>query len=86
MVDIAKAILLRITARSFRTRTRDFFSAMDEQVGEKGENAVHYVYYVPKSPYNSLRSLRAVLAYLYPNCSRSMKQGKAIRSPVLRGI
>jgi hypothetical protein len=26
-----------------------------------------------------------VLAYLFPNCSRSMKQGKAIRSSVLRG-
>jgi len=33
------------------TRTRGFFSAIEEQVGEKGENAVHYVYYVPKSPY-----------------------------------
>jgi len=29
------------------TRTRVFFSAIEEQVGEKGENAVHYVYYVP---------------------------------------
>jgi hypothetical protein len=29
-------------------RTRDFFSAMDERLGEKGENAVHIVYYVPK--------------------------------------
>jgi hypothetical protein len=29
-------------------RTRGFFSAIEEQVGEKGENAVHYVYYVPK--------------------------------------
>jgi len=51
-------------------RTRDLFSVIEEQVGEKGENAVHYVYYVPKSPYNSLRSLPAVLAYLFSNCSR----------------
>ncbi len=72
MVDIAKAILLRITARTFGTRTRDFFSAIDEQVGEKGKKAVYYVYFVPKSPYNSLRSLQAVLAYLFPNCSRSV--------------
>jgi len=56
------------------------------QIGEKGKKAVHYVYYVPKSPYNSLCSLRAVLAYLFPNCSRSMKQGKAIRKPVQMGI
>jgi hypothetical protein len=56
----------------------------DEQVGEKGKNGVYYVYYVPKSPYNSLRSLHAVLAYHFPNCSRSMKQGKAIRNPVFR--
>jgi hypothetical protein len=28
-------------------RTLDVFSAIEEQVGEKGENAVHYVYYVP---------------------------------------
>src|SRR4030042_4471996 len=77
-------------------RTLDLFSAIDEQVGEKGEKAVYYVYFVPKSPYNSLRSLHAVTAYLYPNCSRivhavypiciGMKQGKAIRCPVLRGI
>jgi len=33
-----------------RIRTRGLFSAIEEQVGEKGENAVHYVYYVPKSP------------------------------------
>jgi len=26
-----------------------------------------------------------VIAYLYPYCSRSMKQGKAIRKPVRRG-
>jgi len=64
-------------------RTRGFFSAIEEQVGEKEKIAVHYVYYVPKSPYNSLRSLPAVLAYLFPNCSRSMKQGKATLSPVL---
>jgi hypothetical protein len=25
------------------TRTRGFFSAIDKQVGEKGENAVYYV-------------------------------------------
>jgi hypothetical protein len=78
-----------------RIRTCDFFSAIDEQVGEKGEKAVYYVYFVPKSPYNSLRSLHAVSAYLYPNCSRivhavypiciGMKQGKATPSPALRG-
>jgi hypothetical protein len=64
-----------------RTRTRDFFSAMDEQVGEKGEKAVYYVYFVPKSPYCASISVPK----LFPNCSRSMKQGKVIRSPVLRG-
>ena len=44
------------------TRTRVFFSAIEEQVGEKGGNAVHYVYYVPKSPYCYSISV--------PNCSR----------------
>jgi hypothetical protein len=34
-------------------RTLDFFSAIEEQVGEKGEKAVYYVYFVPKSPYCS---------------------------------
>jgi len=57
---------------TWRIRTRSFFSAIEEQLGEKGGNAVHYVYCVPKSPYNSLRSLPAVIAYLYPNCSRIM--------------
>ena len=66
-------------------RTRGLFSAIDEQAGEKGKKAVHYVYYVPKSPYNSLRSLLAVIAYLYPNCSHSMKQGKATCNPVQWG-
>jgi hypothetical protein len=32
-------------------RTRDFFSAIDEQLGEKCKKAVYYVYFVPKSPY-----------------------------------
>jgi hypothetical protein len=32
-------------------RTLGLFSAIEEQVGEKGEKAVYYVYYVPKSPY-----------------------------------
>jgi hypothetical protein len=31
-------------------RALALFSAIDEQVGEKGEKAVYYVYYVPKSP------------------------------------
>jgi hypothetical protein len=43
MVDIAKALLLRITARTFGIRTRVFFSAIDELVGKKGGKAVHYV-------------------------------------------
>ena len=34
-----------------RIRTLDLFSALEEQVREKGGNAVHYVYCVPKSPY-----------------------------------
>jgi hypothetical protein len=51
MVDIAKAILLRITARTFETQARVFFSAIDEQIGEKGEKVVYYVYFVPISPY-----------------------------------
>jgi hypothetical protein len=55
-----------------RIQTREIFSAIEEQVGEKEKNAVHFVYYVPKSPYNSLRSLQSVLAYLFPNCSRIM--------------
>jgi hypothetical protein len=29
------------------------FSAIDEQVGEKGKKVVYYVYFVPKSPYCS---------------------------------
>jgi hypothetical protein len=61
-------------------RTRDFFSAIDEQVGEKGNKTVYYVYCVPKPPYNLLRSLPAVTAYLFPNCSRSMTQGKATQA------
>ena len=81
MVDIAKAILLRITARSFKTRTRDLFSAIDKQVGEKGKKVVYYVYFVPKSPYCSSISAPK----LFPNSSRNMKQGKTTRSPVLRG-
>ena len=77
------------------TRTSVFFSAIDEQVGEKCKKVVYYVYFVPKSPYNSLRSLQAVTAYLFSNCSRivravypiciGMKQGKVIRSPIRRG-
>jgi len=63
-----------------RIRTRDFFSAIEEQIGEKGEKAVYYVYFVPKSPYNSLRSLYAVIAYLFPDFSRRMTQGKVICS------
>jgi len=39
-----------------------FFSAIDEQVGEKGKKVVYYVYFVPKSPYKSLRFLHAVSA------------------------
>src|SRR4030066_1274251 len=61
-------------------RTRVFFSAIDEQVGENGKKAVYYVYYVPKSPYCASISVPK----LFPNCSRSMKQGKAISSSVLR--
>ena len=67
-------------------RTRGLFSAIDEQVGEKGEKAVYYVYYVPKSPYCASISVPE----LFPNCTRSvpcgMKQGKAIRKPVQMGI
>jgi len=29
-------------------RTLDLFSAIDEQVREKGKKGVYYVYYVPK--------------------------------------
>jgi len=29
-------------------RTRGLISAIEDQVGEKGEKAVHYVYFVPK--------------------------------------
>jgi hypothetical protein len=32
-------------------RTRDFFCAIDKQVGEKRKKAVYYVYFVRKSPY-----------------------------------
>jgi hypothetical protein len=69
------------------TRTRVFFSAIDEQVGEKGGKAVYYVYYVPKSPYCSSISVPK----LFPNCTRSVpdmhryKARKAIRKPVHRG-
>jgi hypothetical protein len=34
-----------------RIRTRGLFSAIDEQVKEKGKKAVYYVYFVPKSLY-----------------------------------
>jgi len=50
-------------------RTLDLFSAIDEQVGEKEEKNV---YYVPKSPYCASISVPE----LFPNCSRSMKQGR----------
>ena len=30
------------------TRTRGFFSAIDEQVGEKGKKVVYYIYFDPK--------------------------------------
>ena len=63
-------------------RTRGLFSAIEEQVGEKGKKAVYYVYYVPKSPYCDSISVPK----LFPNCTRSMKQGKAIRKPVQMGI
>jgi hypothetical protein len=43
MVDIAKATLLRITARSFRTRTRGLFSVMDKNAGEKVKKAEFYL-------------------------------------------
>jgi len=49
-----------------RIRTRDFFSAIDKQVGEKGEKAVYYVYFVPKSPYCSSISVPE----LYMQCTR----------------
>jgi hypothetical protein len=65
-------------------RTRGFFSAIDEQVGEKGKKAVYYVYYVPKSPYCYSISVPE----LFPNCAPiciGMKQGKAARSPVHEG-
>jgi hypothetical protein len=42
--------LLEWFGRPGGIRTLDLFSAIDEQVGEKGEKAVYYVYYVPKSP------------------------------------
>jgi hypothetical protein len=43
MVDIAKAILLGITARTFMTRTRDLFSAMDIYARIEDKNTVYYV-------------------------------------------
>jgi hypothetical protein len=69
-------------------RTRDFFSEIDEQVGENGEKAVYYVYYVPKSPY----CISISVPKLFPNCTRSVpdmhryEARKAIRKPVQMGI
>jgi len=62
-------------------RIRDPFSAVDGQVGEKGEKAVYYVYDVSKSPY----CFSQTVPKLYPLCTRGMKQGKVTRNPVLRG-
>jgi len=64
-----------------RYQLRCIFCWIDEQIGEKGTKTVYFVHYVPKSPYTSLRSLPAVTAYLFPICTRSMKQGKVIRNP-----
>jgi hypothetical protein len=58
-------------------RTRDFFSAIDEQVGEKGGKAVYYVYFVPKSPYCYSISV--------PELFPQYEARKAARSPVQRG-
>jgi hypothetical protein len=66
------------------TRTRVYFSAIDTQVGEKGEKTVHYVYFVPKSPYCSNISVPKLFPKCAPICI-GMKQGKATSSPVLRG-
>ena len=63
-----------------RIRTRDFFSAIDEQVAEKGEKAVYYVQYVSNSP--SCYSIS--VPELFPNYSPvndtpiciGMKQGR----------
>jgi hypothetical protein len=63
-------------------RTRGLFSAIEEQVREKGKKAVYYVYCVPKSPYCASVSVPK----LFPNCTRSMKQGKEIRKHVQREI
>jgi hypothetical protein len=65
-----------------RIRTLDLFSAIDEQVGEKGKKAVYYVYYVPNSPYNLLRSLHAVSAYLYPIVQPQYKARKGDPKPL----
>jgi hypothetical protein len=62
-------------------RTLDLFSAIDEQVGEKGKKAVYYVYYVPKSPY----CYSIFVPELCPDMYR-YEARKAIRSSVLRGI
>jgi hypothetical protein len=63
----------------------DLFSAIDKQVREK-----------PSITSILFQTHHTVLAYLYPNCSRivhavypiciGMKQGKATRKPVQRGI
>ena len=54
-------------------RTRGLFSAIDEQVGKRGK----------KLSITSIlfQNNHTVLAYLFPNCSRSMKQGMAICKP-----
>jgi hypothetical protein len=64
-------------------RTLDLFSAIDEQVGEKGEKL--------SITYNLCQNHHTVLAYLYPNCSRFVPDmhryevRKGDPSPVLRG-
>jgi len=83
MVDIAIAILLRMAARSFSTRTRGLFNAIDEQAGEKDEKAVYDVYFVPKSPY--CYSISAPERFpIYSRVYIGMKQGEAIRKLALR--
>ena len=58
-------------------RTRGLFSAIDEQIGEKGKKAVYYVYYLPKSPY----CVSISVPELYPNCTRRYEARKGDPQP-----
>ena len=83
MVDIAKAILLRITARSFRTRTRDLFSAIYKNAGGNRKNSSLLRLISPKIKTLFQHISTRIVPAIYPICI-GMKRGKVTWGPVLR--